>query len=129
MVNDTGAFQAMTDSIFYNALAWSFTKDSTYSGNIANAINTWFLASDTYMNPNLNYSQLLRGPGEQKGNQTGVLDLKCMSKLTSGVLVMRKGQAPEWTQTLDDGLNAWAKRYIVWLTTHELALGERSATK
>ncbi|CCO33991.1 hypothetical protein BN14_08082 [Rhizoctonia solani AG-1 IB] len=42
MVNDTGAFQAMTDSIFYNALAWSFTKDSTYSGNIANAINTCY---------------------------------------------------------------------------------------
>ncbi|CEL56856.1 hypothetical protein RSOLAG1IB_08134 [Rhizoctonia solani AG-1 IB] len=127
MVNDTGAFQAMTDSIFYNALAWSFTKDSTYSGNIANAINTWFLAPDTYMNPNLNYSQLLRGPGEQKGSQTGVLDLKCMSKLTSGVLLLRKGQAPEWTQELDNGLNDWARRYIVWLMTHELALGERSA--
>ncbi|CAE7221817.1 unnamed protein product [Rhizoctonia solani] len=125
MVNDTGAFQAMADSIFYNALAWSFTKDRGYSRNIANAINTWFLAPDTLMNPSLNYSQLLRGPGEQTGTHTGILDLKCMSKLTSGILVLRKGKAPEWTQALDDGLNAWAKQYISWLTTSQMGLEEK----
>ncbi|KAG8713018.1 hypothetical protein FRC11_013561 [Ceratobasidium sp. 423] len=128
MVNDTGAFQTMTDSIFYNALAWSFTKDPSFSGNIANAIYTWFIAPETSMNPNLNYSQLLRGPGEQVGSHTGVLDLKCMSKLTSGVLLLREGQAPEWNKTMDDGLNAWVKQYIVWLTTSEQGLGERNAT-
>ncbi|KAJ1303043.1 hypothetical protein OPQ81_011244 [Rhizoctonia solani] len=127
-VNDTGAFQAMTDSIFYSALAWSFTKEPAFAKNIVEAINTWFLAPATAMNPNLNYSQLLRGPGEQKGSHNGVLDLKCMTKLTSGVLLLREGQAPEWNKTVDDGLVAWAKRYIVWLTTSELGLGERNAT-
>jgi hypothetical protein len=129
MVNDTGAFQAMTDSIFYNALAWSFNKESTYATNIANAINTWFINPDTLMTPHLNYSQLLRGPGEQQGSHTGVLDLKCMSKLVSGVLLLRQGQAPEWTSTLNDGLNTWVKQYIVWLTTNSLALEEKAAPK
>ncbi|KAG9100714.1 hypothetical protein FS749_013403 [Ceratobasidium sp. UAMH 11750] len=128
MVNDTGAFQALSDSIFYNALAWSYTKDSKYSTNIANQINTWFLDPDKLMTPNLNYAQLLRGPGVQEGSHTGVLDLKGMAKLTSGVLTLRKGQAAEWTQTLDDGLNAWVKEYIVWLTTNSMALEEKAAT-
>lgn len=129
MVNDTGAFQAMSDSIFYNALAWSFTKDATYSTNIATAINTWFINPDTLMNPQLTYAQLLRGPGVQEGSHTGVLDLKCMSKLVSGILVMRKGQAAEWTSDLDNGLNAWVKQYITWLTTDKMALEEKAATK
>lgn len=128
MVNDTGAFQAMSDSIFYNALAWSFTKDATYSTNIATAINTWFINPDTLMNPQLTYAQLLRGPGVQEGSHTGVLDLKCMSKLVSGILVMRKGQAAEWTSDLDNGLNAWVKQYITWLTTDKMALEEKAAT-
>lgn len=127
MVNDTGAFQAMSDSIFYNALAWSYTKDSKYSTNIANEIYTWFLDPDRLMTPNLNYAQLLRGPGVQNGSHTGVLDLKGMAKLTSGILTLRKGQAAEWTQTLDDGLNAWVKEYIVWLTTNSMALEEKAA--
>ncbi|CAE6452121.1 unnamed protein product [Rhizoctonia solani] len=127
MVNDTGAFQAMSDTIFYSALAWSFTKDRVYTKNIASAINTWFLAPETLMNPNVNYGQLLRGPGEQKGSHTGVLDMKCMTKLTSAVLLLRKAKAPEWTQALDDGLNAWVKQYIVWLTTNALALEEKAA--
>ncbi|KAF8601426.1 chondroitin AC/alginate lyase [Ceratobasidium sp. AG-I] len=127
MVNDTGAFQAMTDSIFYNALAWSFNKDATYSTNIATAVNTWFINPDTLMNPNLIYAQLLRGPGVQEGSHTGILDLKCMSKLASGVLLLRKGQSAEWTSALDDGLNAWSKQYITWLTTDKMALEEKAA--
>ncbi|CAE6506729.1 unnamed protein product [Rhizoctonia solani] len=125
MVNDTGEFQAMADSIFYNALAWSFTKDRAFARNIASAINTWFIEPSTRMNPNLNYSQMLRGPGEQVGSHTGILDLKCMSKVTSGVLLLRKGHADEWTQALDDGLNAWVKQYIAWLTGSEMGLGEK----
>ncbi|CAE6466713.1 unnamed protein product [Rhizoctonia solani] len=127
MVNDTGAFQAMSDSVFYNALAWSFTKDPAFSRNIVKAVYTWFISPETSMKPNLNFAQLLRGPGEQTGTHTGILDLKCMTKLTSGVLVLREGRSAEWNKTLDDGLNAWVKQYMVWLTTSEQALGEKAA--
>jgi hypothetical protein len=36
-------------------------------------IRTWFLDSDTAMKPNLNYAQMIRGPGEQVGSHTGIL--------------------------------------------------------
>lgn len=128
-INDTGAFSAMADSVLYNSLAWSSTSDARYAGNVVTAINTWFLDPSTRMNPHLNYSQLLRGPGEQKGSSVGVLDLKCMSKVTAGVMLLRDSDAPEWTQAMDDGLNVWAKQYIEWLTSDTLALAERAATK
>jgi hypothetical protein len=119
----------MSDSVFFNAMAWVITNDNAYASNAATEIKTWFIDSATVMTPNLNYAQLKRGPGTQIGQHTGVLDLKCMSKLVSGVLMMRNGSAPAWTNDLDSGLNAWVTQYIQWLTTADLALQEKAATK
>ncbi|KAG8936109.1 hypothetical protein FRC03_011176 [Tulasnella sp. 419] len=129
MVNDTGAFQAMSDAVFYNTMAWRITKDSKYSANAANFISTWFINPDTYMTPHLDYAQTLRGPtdGTPKGSHTGVLDLKGMAKVASGILVLRAGGAAEWTSDLDTKMNQWCTQYIQWLTTSPLALEEKAA--
>ncbi|TDL23095.1 chondroitin AC/alginate lyase [Rickenella mellea] len=125
-VNNTGAFSALADSVFYNGISWAITKDSKYSTNIATEISTWFLNNATYMTPNLQYSQLVRGPGVHNGSSEGVLDLKGMAKLVSGVLILRNGKAAEWTSEIDTGLVTWVKEYIVWLTTSTQALEERA---
>ena len=129
-VNNTGAFDAMADAILYNTLAWVINGSSHYPTNVASWVNTWFLANDTYMNPNLNYAQIQRGPGTSNtGTHTGVLDLKCMVKIVNAILVLRAGNAPGWTSTIDSGLVAWTKLYIGWLTTNSIALAEAAATK
>ncbi|KAG9113181.1 hypothetical protein FRC07_007810 [Ceratobasidium sp. 392] len=118
----------MSDSIFFNAMAWVITNDNTYASNAASEINTWFIDPSTAMTPHLNYAQLERGPGVQKGQHTGVLDLKCMTKLVSGVLMMRNGSAPAWTSDLDQGLNSWVTQYLQWLNTAQLSLDEKAST-
>jgi len=128
-VNNTGAFNALADATIYNALAWVINGSSQYSKNVASWIDTWFLANATYMNPNLNYAQVARGPKtSNKGSHTGVLDLKCMVKIVNAVLVLRMGKAPEWTDAIDSGLVNWTKSYLNWLTTDQLALAEAAAT-
>lgn len=52
LVNDTGAFQAMSDAVFYNAISWRITNSTTYSSNAASWIKTFFLDDATAMNPN-----------------------------------------------------------------------------
>lgn len=61
LVNNTGDFQAMSDAVFYNALAWVLTGSSNYSANAADFIDTWLIDFDTAMTPNLQYGQLQRG--------------------------------------------------------------------
>ncbi|CUA74086.1 hypothetical protein RSOLAG22IIIB_10971 [Rhizoctonia solani] len=121
-------FQAMSDSVFFNSMAWVITGDNTYASNAANEVKTWFVDSATAMTPNLNYAQVKRGPGNQIGQHTGVLDLKCMSKLVSGVLMLRNGSASAWTSDIDSGLRTWVTSYITWLTTNDLALQEKAST-
>jgi hypothetical protein len=73
LVNNTGDFQAMSDAVFYNALAWVLTGSSKYSTNAAHYIDTWFLNPSTAQTPNLQYAQMQRGPNGQIGAHTGLL--------------------------------------------------------
>lgn len=52
-----------------------------------------------------------------------------MVKLTSGVMVLRGGKAPEWTSDIDSQLVNWVKEYIPWLQTATIAQEEKNATK
>jgi len=81
------------------------------------------------MNPNLNYAQMARGPEGQVGQHTGVLDLKSLVKIASGLLILRDGKSEYWTTELNDGFVAWARKYIDWLETAEIALEEGWADK
>lgn len=56
-------------------------------------------------------------------------DLKCMTKIVSAILILREGNSPDWTSTLDTQMTNWTNRYINWLTTADLALQEASAAK
>jgi len=89
----------------------------------------WFLAPETYMNPNLNYAQVVRGPSANTGAHTGVLDLKCMTKIANAMLILCGGKAPKFTEALDVGLVNWTTTYIGWLTHNMLMLQEATSSK
>ncbi|KAJ6464042.1 alginate lyase-domain-containing protein [Mycena sanguinolenta] len=120
-VNNIGAFTDLSDAILYNALAHSFQDEPSckHSQNIAKFVDTWFLNTATGMNPNLNYAQMQRGPiGTGKvGSHTGVLDLKGMTKVVSGILILRQLNCTDWTETLDTQMITWTNQYINWLET------------
>ena len=73
LVNNTGDFEAMSDAVFYNALAWVLTGNAKYSANAAHYIDTWFVNPSTAQTPNLQYAQMERGPKGQIGAHTGLL--------------------------------------------------------
>ena len=52
-----------------------------------------------------------------------------MAKVTTGILVLRKGKSTLWTTELDNQMISWAKEYITWLETAKIAIEERDATK
>ncbi|KAG8986465.1 hypothetical protein FRB90_003989, partial [Tulasnella sp. 427] len=129
LVNDTGAFQAMSDAVFYNTLAYKITGDESYAKQSAWFIDTWFTNNQTNMNPNLNWAQVQRGAnGSHGGTHTGVLDLHGMTKVVSAILVLRALASPSWTNTLDTAMNDWCTQYVNWLLTNDIALEEKAAT-
>jgi len=123
-VNDSGHFTGLADAVLYNVLAWVISGQESYAGTAAWFIDTWFLNPETRANPNLNYSQVIRGPGKQMGDHEGVLDYHTIVKIVSGILIMRRGNFSGWTQERDTAMNDWATQYLTWLQTDTLGVQE-----
>jgi len=129
--DDFQSFFNLSDAILYNALAFTFQNESSsvYSQNVAKYIKTWFLNSNTSMNPNLNYAQMNLGPKGQSGEYTGILDLRMFAKIASGILIIRTRGSADWTPDIDSGFVAWCKKYIAWLQTAPTAKQAAAAKK
>ncbi|OCH88737.1 chondroitin AC/alginate lyase [Obba rivulosa] len=127
LVNDVGSFSDLADAVFYNALAWALDGQASHAASVASSIQTWFIEPKTAMNPNLNYAQMARGPDGQTGSHEGVLDLKCMAKIVSGILILWEGNAPQWTMELDTQMKNWTTQYIGWLENADIAIQEAKA--
>ncbi|KAJ7768903.1 alginate lyase-domain-containing protein, partial [Mycena metata] len=113
-IQDFQSFFNLSDAVLYNSIAATLQNkpSSVYSQNVVKFIKTWFLDTDTAMNPNLNYAQMNGGPGGQTG-----IDLRGFAKIASGILILRKTGNTDWTSDIDNQFIAWCTRYINWLET------------
>ncbi|KNZ71669.1 hypothetical protein J132_07578 [Termitomyces sp. J132] len=129
LINDVGNFQSLSDMVLYNSIASALTGSgsSSYSTLAVEYIKTWFLDDETKMNPNLNYAQMQRGPTGQTGSHTGILDLKGMAKIVTGIEIFRKMNCTDWTGDLDSRMNDWTNEYIQWLESAAISLEEEAA--
>ena len=126
---DSPAVVTMSQAVLFNAIAYALTKTKTYSQNAAKFIETFFLASSTAMNPNLNFGQLVRGPGKehQMGTFTGVLDLRGVTKITNAIALLKASGSPDWTSARDKAMMDWMRSYAFWLESS--AIGKETASK
>ena len=52
-----------------------------------------------------------------------------MAKVTSAILLLRKGGSTAWTKDLDDRMISWSNDYIEWIETADIAIEEANAEK
>jgi hypothetical protein len=130
-LNGPGAINSVSQSILYNAIAYALQKSSTYSQNVAYFIDTFFLNPSTKINPNMNFGQVVRGPGPagQSGTFTGVLDLRGLVKVVNGIMVIKATASQEWTSERDQGMRSWMAQYAGWLTNSEIGKSAASRAK
>jgi Alginate lyase len=129
LLNGPEAINSVSQSIIYNAIAYALQKTSSYSAAATSFIDTFFLNPSTKMNPNMNFGQMVRGPGQagQEGTFTGVLDLRGIVKIINGIMILKAADSPDWTAARDQELAAWMAQYADWLENS--LLGKRSASR
>ncbi|EJD37964.1 chondroitin AC/alginate lyase, partial [Auricularia subglabra TFB-10046 SS5] len=128
LLPDSGWFVAMSDAAHLAAIAGASGKYAQGFTDATRFIRAWFTSNTTGVNPNLNFGQLIRGPGIEVGTYTGVLDFRFTTKIANAVAIMRAANATEWTAADDAAMNTWATQYINWLTTNALGLQSFRAT-
>lgn len=95
------------------ALAYFFSGEAKYAQKAASMVRTWFLDSETRMNPHLLYAQSV--PGNDKPRRSGILDGRLIPEhvLDAITLISDSGF---WGKQDQQAMEVWLKEYLAWLT-------------
>ncbi|KAJ7139931.1 alginate lyase-domain-containing protein [Mycena epipterygia] len=128
-LNGPSAINSASQSILFNAISYAIIGASDCSQNAASLIDNFFLATSTGMNPNMNFGQVVRGPGAsgQQGTFTGVLDLRGIVKVVNSICILKAVGSSDWTNKRDQAMSNWMGNYSSWLVNSDL--GKSTASK
>jgi len=121
VVADKTALNATCDSIFALGAAAFFLDDPRYGQRAAHVINTWFLNPKTRMNPNLDYSQAIRGITEARGS---ALDGRVFIRAVQGMEFL--AQSGQWDAREAAATHKWFEEYLRWLTHGKIGAEEKA---
>lgn len=105
------------DRIITLSLAWYFSGNEKYAQKATEFIRVWFFNKDTYMNPNLNYAQMVPGHNGNKGRCYGVLDTYSFVEMLDAVQLLEQSKA--FTNSDSKKLKTWFGRILEWFLTSE----------
>ncbi|KAJ3836883.1 chondroitin AC/alginate lyase [Lentinula raphanica] len=121
------AIDKTSDGFLSNVLASVFSGNHQYVKAAINILNAFFLDPETKMNPNVNFGQVVRGPGDSIGTFTGPLDMRGLVKVVNAILILKRSNTSEWTSDLDQNMQNWMAQYLHWLQNS--AIGKKASSR
>ncbi|MGF7081380.1 alginate lyase family protein [Mucilaginibacter sp. UYCu711] len=103
------------------ASAYKITGDEKYVKQALIHLNAWFADPKTMMNPNLLYSQAVKG--KFTGRNYGIIDSIHLMEVAQGMLVMEGARSFDKLSAAN--IKKWFAQYINWLNTSKPGMQER----
>ena len=103
--------------------AYKVTHEERYAAAAVRHLQAWFVDPATKMNPNLLYSQAIKG--RSTGRSIGVIDTVHLAEVALGVEALRGSQA--LTPAADAAITGWFREYLSWIRTHPYGVDESNA--
>ncbi len=103
--------------------AWQLTGKSSYAAKAREHLRAWFLDPETRMNPNLQYSQAIKGRFTGRG--IGIIDTIHLVEVARAIEVLENSKGMPSDESV--GVNKWFSEYLQWMTTHQYGIDERDA--
>ena len=111
----------LCETVLQLGLAACFLKDQAAAARAWNLIGVWFLQPETYMAPNLEYGQAIRGVTAGRG--IGIIDTRPLLWCAQGATLL-DASFPDAPASA--GLKKWFAQYVHWLTTSAKGIDERN---
>jgi hypothetical protein len=103
--------------------AYKVTRDESYAAAAVKHLHAWFVDPATKMNPNLLYSQAIKGL--YTGRSIGVIDTVHLAEVALGVEALRGSKALNKEE--EAAVTGWFREYLTWISTHPYGVGESKA--
>ncbi|WP_321474516.1 alginate lyase family protein [uncultured Paludibaculum sp.] len=110
----------MSNAVLTLALSAALNKDEEAAARAWRLLDIWFLQPDTYMNPNLEFGQAIRGITTGRG--IGIIDTRPLIWCAQGIALLERCNP---NPKLSEGLRRWFSDYVQWLTVSTKGLEER----
>lgn len=102
------------------ASAYLLTSKDQYVQAALSHCKAWFIDTATLMNPNLLYSQAIKGRFTGRG--IGVIDGIQLMEVAQGLAAMK--EAKNMNKNILEGSKKWFGQFLQWLTTHKYGIDE-----
>jgi len=123
-IRDKDNMLKMQSAVEILSLAYYFSGDEKYAERSTFLIRTFFLSSETKMNPNVNFGQAVKG--ENEGRKAGVLETRGFAKVVDAIGLLQGSKA--WTAKDQKNMQAWITDFLNWMQTNPIGIGEMEAT-
>jgi len=113
----------MSDIVGTLTSAYLLTGDAKYSRAIEEHLNAWFINPSTRMNPNMCFSQAIKG--RYTGRSIGLIDAIHFIEVTRSVKILHNSQSINNEVYL--GVQVWFNQFLEWMFTHPYGIEEMNA--
>ncbi|WP_342327668.1 alginate lyase family protein [Pedobacter sp. FW305-3-2-15-E-R2A2] len=122
LLHDGSQMGKMCHHVRQLTLAYYFTGNEKYAEKVKSLLEVWFIASDTRMNPNLNYAQYI--PGLNDGRGIGIIETAGLTSIPDMLAILQSSK--NINSGLVKGIKHWYKQYLNWLQTSKNGKSERA---
>jgi hypothetical protein len=122
-VANKNALVAMSDAVFSLGTAAYLLDEPRYAQRAARDINTWFINPKSRMNPDMDYSQVIRNFNGGRG--MGDIDGRFFIRAIQGMEFL--AQTGNWDPKDQAAVKKWFQEYLHWLTTSDRGNNEKRA--
>ncbi len=120
---DKEYFPRVCENIFTLSLAGYFSGEDKYATHASALLKVWFIDSATKMNPNLNFSQAIKGQNDGRG--AGLIDSRHLIKITDAVQLLHAAKAVNDVDYA--AMQNWFSSFLTWMQTSKNGIDELNA--
>lgn len=110
--------KSMDDWISWvTSLSWAYylSKDQVFAQKAVGFLRFWCIDTATYMVPNLNHAQIIRGIDTGRG--IGIIDIHQLPELLEGLQLLEKSDV--YTPADQKQVKQWMRDFLFWLRNSE----------
>lgn len=122
---DTDRLNRMVRTVETLALGWSTLHRPECAALAGEWLRAWFVTPKTRMNPNLAYAQIRLGRNHNRGNGSGLIDGRALTRVVDALRLLEG--SPALSAADERAVRQWFADYLQWFTTSPQGKSERKA--
>jgi len=103
--------------------AYLLTGKAIYAQTAVKHLQAWFVDTTTLMNPNMLYTQAIKGVNTGRG--IGIIDAIPFIEVTRSIQILE--QSPYLSGQDRQTIHDWFKTFMTWMNTHKYGIDEMNA--